>query len=104
MKEFQVTATNDKKTNALNLTMQGKLNVSNMKQIEQEFKKAIKGYKKCSIVLSNVEEADLSIIQLLKAYEITCQKNKIEVTISLNLNEDITNLFAKSGLYNIFNK
>ncbi|MFA6401944.1 MAG: STAS domain-containing protein [Salinivirgaceae bacterium] len=104
MKEYEVTATKDKKTNALNLTMQGKLNISNMKGIEEEFKSTVKNCKKCSITLSNIDDADLSIVQLLKAFELNCLKNKIEVTISMNLNEDNANLFAKSGLNNIFNK
>jgi ABC-type transporter Mla MlaB component len=103
MKDFQVTATHDKKNNALNLTLQGKLNISNIKLIEQEFTKAVKGAKKCSIVLSNIEEADLSIIQLLKAYELTCKKNNIDLKITTDLNEDIATLFAKSGLNNLFN-
>lgn len=103
MKDFQVTATNDKKNNALSLTIQGKLTISNIKQIEKEFSKSVKGAKKCSIVLSNVEEADLSIIQLLKAYELTCKKNAIDLKIILDFNEDSANLFAKSGLNNLFN-
>ena len=90
MKEFQVSSTKDKKNNSVNLTMKGKLTISNMAQIEQEFKKAVK-------------EADLSILQLLKAFELTCKKKKIDVTINMNLNEDHASLFAKSGLNSIFN-
>ncbi|HAM98143.1 MAG TPA: hypothetical protein DCQ26_05995 [Marinilabiliales bacterium] len=103
MKEFQVSSTKDKKNNSVNLTMKGKLTISNMAQIEQEFKKAVKDCNKCVIVLSEVEEADLSILQLLKAFELTCKKKKIDVTINMNLNEDHASLFAKSGLNSIFN-
>lgn len=103
MKDFQISSTRDKKNNSVNLTLKGKLIVSNMAQIEPEFKKAVKDCSKCVLVLTEVEDADLSVLQLLKSFELTCKKNKVEVTINVNLNEDQKNLFAKAGLINIFN-
>ena len=104
MKEYQITTEKDKKNNTLHLTLQGKLNISQIKAIEEDFKKATKDCKKCNIELSNIDDADLSIIQLLKAFEISCKKNKVEVAFSINLNENSTQLLTKSGLNNIFNK
>ncbi len=103
MKEYQVSSTKDKKNNSVNLTMKGKLTISNMAQIEQEFKKAVKDCSKCVIELSEVEEADLSIIQLLKAFELSCKKNNTEISIKVTLTDDLTSLFHKSGLQSIFN-
>ncbi|PKP10388.1 MAG: hypothetical protein CVU09_06985 [Bacteroidetes bacterium HGW-Bacteroidetes-4] len=101
MKEFTLTATKDKSAGTTNLTLQGKLNVSHMTELHKELQKATKGSKKIKITLSKVEDADVSTIQLLKAFENTCIANKIETEFQLNLPEDIENLFTKAGLSNL---
>lgn len=101
MKEFTLTAARDKSSGTTNLTLQGKLNVVHIIELQQELQKATKGSKKIKITLSKVEDADITAIQLLKAFENTCQANKIETTFQLNLPEDIETLFTKAGLSNL---
>jgi anti-anti-sigma regulatory factor len=102
MKEFQLTSSKDKSSGTTNVNLQGKLNVANISSIHSDLQKSIKGSKKIAVTLENVDDADVSTIQLLKAFQSTCTTNKVEVNFSLNLSEDIEVLFKKSGFLNLF--
>lgn len=102
MKEFQLTSSKDKSSGTTNVSLQGKLNVANIASIHSELQKNTKGSKKIAITLENVEDADVSTIQLLMAFQNTCSINKVEVNFLLNLSEDIEVLFKKSGFSNVF--
>ena len=102
MKEFQLNTTTDKSSGTTNVSLQGKLDIANIADIHSELLKILKGSKKIVFELKNFEEADVSTVQLLKAFKNTCTANKVEVNFSIELSEDTESLFSKAGFSNIF--
>ena len=104
MKSYKCTTKKDKKDNSVQLILEGLLNVSNVGKIQTEFDLAVKDQNKINILLTNVDDADVSIIQLLKSFQLHCKKNQIGCSVDLDLNNDLQKLFARADFMNLFEK
>lgn len=102
MKEYKLSSSKDKSSGITNVSLEGNLNVAHVAAIHIDLQKALKGTKKIALTIENIEDADVSTIQLLKAFQNSCITNKVEVTYTFNLPEDIDTLLKKSGFSNIF--
>lgn len=103
MKDYTFKVKRSKKNSTVNVNMAGQLNVSNMSEIKDELEKTAKGYKTIAIKIEDVEDTDLTLLQMLKAFQISCVNSKVEVAIELDLNNDYKSLFERAGLLNILN-
>jgi len=103
MKDYQIKSLKNKETNALEVLMMGHLNVSNIAGIQREFNTAIKNSKKIELKILNVDDADLSIVQLIEVFKRKCKKSEIDLSINFNLNTDTSELFKRAGLTNLNN-
>lgn len=102
MKEYQIKLSNDKKTKAVSLELSGRLNVENISRIQKEVNAAIKNSKIINIKVADVDESGLSFIQFLVALRRKSQKSEVEFNIDLDLNNEITELFKRSGFSKVF--
>lgn len=103
MKEYEISATKNKKTKALDISMEGHLNVSNISGIQKKLDKIVKKNNSILLDISNVEDADLTFIQLLVGFRQNCQSSNIELKINLDLSPESLELFRRAGFSNTFN-
>ena len=103
MKEYQIKISNNKKAKAVSLDLTGHLNVTNIAVIKDEINSAIKNSKKVELKITDVDDADLSLIQLLVTLRQQCNILKIDFKINLDLNDETLELFKRAGFSNTFN-
>jgi MFS superfamily sulfate permease-like transporter len=100
--EYTVHVEENKKEKKVFITLKGNLNIANINGIHDEFRNAVKGKKKVNIHTTEVDDIDLTMIQYLKVFELSAEKEKVEVKIDFNLNDDNSTLLEKAGLLNLF--
>ncbi len=103
MKEYRINSSKNKKTKALDIEVQGYLNVSNIMGIKKELSSAIKNSKKVNLKISEVDDADLSLVQYLVGLKQMCQESNIEIKIDLGINNETLELFKRAGFANTIN-
>ena len=103
MKKHTLKVKRNKKNSSSTISLGGQLNVSTIVDIYAEFKKAIKDAKIVIVNIKDVEDADITLMQMLKSFEIHCQKSSTEFKTSFELPEDINHLFDKAGLFKLIN-
>lgn len=103
MKKYTLKVKRDKKKSSSTISLGGQLNVSTMTDIYTEFKKAIKDAKSVTTNIKDVEDADLTLMQMLKSFEIECKKNNIAFKTSFELPEDTNHLYERAGLFKLIN-
>ncbi len=103
MKDYQIKTSKNKETQALDIIMEGHLNVSNIYEIHKEFHKTVKNSKKINVEITNADDADITIIQLIEAFKQTCKIAEIEFNIKYTLSNETSELFDRAGLKNTIN-
>ena len=103
MKEYQIIVSNDKKNNAVSLELKGYLNTTSILEIKKDISKAIKDAKIINIKVLDVDDADLSFIQLMYSLRQKADESKIEFGIELDINQEVLELFRRSGFSDTFN-
>ncbi len=103
MKEYKISSSKNKKTKALDIKMQGHLNVSNILGIQKELNSAIKKSKKVNLKISEVDDADLSLVQYLIGLRKKCHESNIEIKIDLAISNETLELFNRAGFANTIN-
>ncbi|MFP4092846.1 MAG: lipid asymmetry maintenance protein MlaB [Cyclobacteriaceae bacterium] len=89
------------KGNALRL--QGDLTISNAAYIKDEMIKALDKYNITSLQVSEVENLDLSVLQLIYAFRRAARTGGNEIQLELSLPDEIDLLVRQSGLNQMFN-
>lgn len=91
-----------------NVELSGALVISNADSIKTEIKDVFTEYTIISIILKDVEELDLSILQLLYMYKTKYEMEGKEVTIMTNLPNPLKELISVNGfsslLFPVINK
>lgn len=103
MKEYQIDLSKNKKTKSVDIKLQGHLNVVNITKLQKDLNTAVKNQKQINLEISKVDDADMSLIQLLVAFRKHCQSTQVDLNISLELNNEISELFARAGFANTIN-
>ncbi len=99
MPDFNLEVKKDKQN--ASVLLEGNLTVLNMAAIHKELSKALKGIKNAEIQVTNVEDADITLVQLIIAYRKKFLAAKQEFTITFTLSGELNNLFARSGILNL---
>lgn len=84
--------------NHLTIRLQGCLTLPNAEKIKTEILQAIDKSVAITIEADNIDDADLSFFQILKALQKHCQSMKIEFDSKISLPTEIKQLFAKASL------
>ena len=94
----------DKKKKEAQILLKGNLTIDNIENIKSSILSAIITYKKIILKLNNVENIDISVLQLL--YSLYNSQNELntEISIELNLNNDLALLINNAGFENNFVK
>lgn len=101
MKDYKLTSKKNKKGDEITLSMEGQLGIANIVEIKKQIQNKTKGAKKIKLEVSNVEEADLSFIQTFMAFKQKCENENTDLTVNMDINNDIQNLFNRAGFNNL---
>ena len=102
MKEYKIKLSNNKKAKTVSIELSGQLNVTNILDIKNEIGLAIKNSKTINFKVINVDDADLTIIQLIVALKKQCRASEIDLNIDFDLNNDSLELIKRAGFVNTF--
>ncbi len=86
------------------VVLSGLLVVTNASKIKTELNKLKFKTKEAKVVVSDVDDFDLSMAQLLKAFIIKNKKNNIKVSCDFQLNDDLNVLLNRSGILKELNQ
>lgn len=86
------------------LYVSGDLTVGNAAYLKEELIKALGKYSLINLEIDEVERLDLSVLQLIYAFQRAALSSGKEVQIGMNLPEDIQQLVRLSGLDKIYNQ
>lgn len=103
MKEYQIELSSNKKAKSVSIELSGCLNVTNILDIKKEINSAIKSSKKIELKIIDIEDADLTIVQLLVALQQKSKASKVNFKVDFNLNNEATELLKRAGFSKIFN-
>lgn len=103
MKEYNIESTKNKKTKALEVALEGHLNVANIAAIKKELTSTIKNSKNIVIKVANTDDADITLVQLLMALKNKCSNAGAHLDIIYDLNNETSELFSRAGFANTIN-
>ncbi len=87
-----------KKNNGeLAIVFSGQLTISSIKKMTESLKLNIDNPKKVVISTKDVENLDLTFIQLIQSIKNSGKKNGYEVAVSIKLPEDLSSLLVNAG-------
>lgn len=87
-----------KKNNGeLAIVFSGQLTISSIKKMTQSLKTHIDNPEKVSITTKDVENLDLTFIQLIQSIKNSGKKNGYQVSVSIKLPEDLSSLMVNAG-------
>ncbi len=86
------------------ISLSGQLVVFNSKKILKQIKSVKSDTTKVSIKLEEVEDLDLSVIQILKAFALDKAKQGVQVQYELDLNSELQILLTQTGLLSSLNQ
>lgn len=82
----------------LNIEYSGQLTIVSIKKVTESVKSQLSNKpEKVVILADNVENIDITFIQLLKAIKNSGSKNGFDVTYSLRLSDDLSSLVRNAG-------
>ncbi|MDR2929100.1 MAG: STAS domain-containing protein [Cytophagaceae bacterium] len=102
MRNYSVKYSN-KKGN-LNVVFGGQLTISNIEKITEELNANRKKHKSIDISTENVENIDVTFVQLLYALKLSGQKEGFDVSISISVPDDLKSLLTNAGFSGIICK
>lgn len=87
----------------LDITMSGQLTISNITKIVAEMKVLLKNASKVTINVKEVENMDLTFVQLLFAIKNSGRMENYKTNINMDLSEELTLLISNAGFQKAFN-
>jgi ABC-type transporter Mla MlaB component len=91
-----------KKNNGeLTIVFSGQLTISSVKKITESLKANIENPEKVLISVKDVENLDLTFVQLIQSIKNSGKKNGYEVSVSMKLPEDLSSLLVNGGFGNL---
>ena len=88
----------------LDIILSGQLTIVSIKKITESVKAQLNNKpKKVSITVNDVENIDLTFVQLLQSIKNSGVKNGFEVEVSLKLPEDLSSLIKNAGFGSFLN-
>lgn len=103
MKDYQLKTSKNKEKNGVDIAIEGHLNVSNIAAIQKDLNAAVKNSKYINLQITNVDDADITIIQLIVALKQKCKESNIDLSINFSLKNETSELLNKAGLTNLIN-
>jgi ABC-type transporter Mla MlaB component len=103
MRDYQIKTSKNKEINGIDIAIEGHLNVSNIVAIQKEINAALKNCKNLNLQITHVDDADITIVQLIVALKQKCKESNIDLSINFNLKNETSELLTKAGLTNLIN-
>jgi ABC-type transporter Mla MlaB component len=83
------------------IVFSGQLTISSIKKMTESIKANIDNPEKVLINVKDVENLDLTFIQLIQSIKNSGKKNGYEVSVSMKLPEDLSSLLINAGFGNL---
>ncbi|MBN2520128.1 MAG: STAS domain-containing protein [Bacteroidales bacterium] len=94
---YKLSISKNKKNNKEGIiTLEGDLSLKNIKEIKEKIQKGILKFDQLEIHIKNVENIDVTLIQLLISVNQTKKLSKVNITIK----EQMQNMLETAGIYN----
>ena len=87
--------------NELNMTFTGQLTINSIKKITESVKSQIADQAVINITVKDVDNIDLTFIQLLHSIKNSGKKKGFGVNLSMTLPEDLKSLIINAGFGNL---
>ncbi len=84
----------------LEIDFSGQLTIANISKITERVKSNLKNPSNVLINVDNVDNLDISFIQLLHAIKNSGKKKGFEVQVSISVSDDISSLLSHAGFLN----
>jgi anti-anti-sigma regulatory factor len=94
---ISVVPSGDKDSKGVTVLINGDLTLQNSEDIKQELSSIISKYIKITIKSDNIENIDISYIQLLFSIYFYQKKLSIDLDIDIKLNDELESLVKHSG-------
>ena len=104
MENYTIKTSKNKKDKTLDITISGHLNISNISLIKKELDSVLKKGDSFSIEITNIDDADLSLIQLILSLKKKFETTKKQLTLNINLGKEVYDLYKKAGFENLLIK
>jgi ABC-type transporter Mla MlaB component len=104
MKDYIIKTSKNKKDKTFDITISGHLNVSNILLVKKELDNIIKKENTFSIVITDIEDADLSLIQLVLSLKNKFETTEKQLTLNINHGKEMYELYKKAGFENLLIK
>jgi len=104
MENYTIKPSKNKKDKTLDITISGHLNVSNISLIKKELDSVLKKGDSFSIEITNIDDADLSLIQLILSLKKKFETSKKQLTLNINPGKEMYELYKKAGFENLLIK
>ncbi|MGQ1945612.1 STAS domain-containing protein [Geofilum sp. OHC36d9] len=85
------------KNGEVNLVFSGQLTINNIEKIASEIKTILEKPTAVNIQVKEVENLDLTFVQLIYSIKNSGKKNNFKVTLSVSLSEELNSLVANAG-------
>jgi ABC-type transporter Mla MlaB component len=86
-----------KKDGGIDLVFSGQLTINNIEKITTEIKTILEKPTAINIQVKEVENLDLTFVQLIYSIKNSGKKNNFKVTLSVSLSEELKSLVANAG-------
>ncbi len=93
----------NQKKDELIINCSGQLTINSIEKISEKIKDQIKEVSKVSIDVKEVDNIDLTFIQLIYSIKNSGKKNGYQVAISMELPEDLKSLIINAGFGKLLN-
>jgi len=100
METFKVKYSNKKGLNEV--VFSGQLTINNIDKIKEDLKKHLKFNKSINIITKDVENMDLTFVQLILSLIKSGKKGEFEVNTSIDVPDDIKLLLTNAGFSGFF--
>jgi len=90
-----------KNNNELSIVFSGQLTINSITKITDSVKTNISHPSKIEISVKDVENIDLTFIQLIEAIKNSGRKDGYKVTVSMKLSDDLNSLLENAGFKNL---
>ena len=104
MEEYKIITSKNKKNKSTDIVISGHLSISNILSIKKELDTVLKKGNSFAIEFTDIDDADLSLIQLIISLKKKFETTEKQLTLNINPGQELYELYKKAGFENLLIK